>query len=229
MPINVSKATRGDIKMHVIRIIAIGISTFLFFACATNQPASTDVSDSAPEKNKITFITSENNNWCKIASSCRYIGEDYCTKEAITQNDAKKYCLKKLAEKAAKNGGDTFIIQDSGVIKYAKTFSDGDEYYRTYGSIYNCSNKNTVNTSTKQEQGSHLVYYSKKYFNQCKPLAKCKDRKPFSIRTSQYDPFKNTLRKITKTYHQYTHIVIDKELINNMLLFRIYATPYQCN
>lgn len=215
--------------MHVIRIIAIGILAVLFFGCATNQPVSTDVSDSKPEKNGITFISPENNNWCETARSCRYIGEDYCTKEAITQNDAKKYCLKKLAEKTAKNGGDTFILQDSGVIKYAKTFSDGDEYFRTYGSIYNCANKNAVNSDMKQESGSHLVYYSKKYFNQCKPLAKCKEGKPFSIRSSQYDPYKNTLRKIIKNYQQYTHIVIDKEIINNMLLYRLYATPYRCN
>ena len=215
---------------------AILFPIFALAACAVDQPQSTGPSLEeriTQASTTITIIKPKAANWCEPAKSCTYVQELYCNSDS---QKADKKCQAEISQKVIQAGGDTFVVQDAGIVKgFTNLYSDN--YYRIYGQVYHCSDKfkdlyQEYATSHKQTTKSPVGFKSEDYFKQCADTKKCKSIGNQTCSTIRTVPFKLCNDKFIRNYHgrggNFNQVVIKEELFNNAGSYRMFVDVYDC-
>lgn len=220
-------------------IFSLLMTTFLFSACATNQPQTTGPSLKERIKearSSVNVVMPNSADWCTATANCSYIADVYCGKESGTKEKAMKKCINKVRNKTVKLGGDTFVMQDMQLTPGQNELFDRKLFYRAFGQIYRCSNKNEALSKEflATNNGPHKLAFqmvTQQYHTQCNSKHKCKSVRPINCSTVQDTPLKRCMTKMEtreKAKTPFNYVVVQRDIFNKMGAYRIYTEAYQC-
>jgi len=212
------------------------VTTFLFTACATSGP---DLSGELGNQiksaaNEVTMLKTDTPQLCQTISSCKYVGGFLCTSDQVNKNDD---CMKNAKTTTVVYGGDAFLTHTAQKVSGGSAMYPNEDYYRLYGQIYNCSNKNLgLHKQYATSQSLPVLVpvraESAAFAKQCKTLERCKKFRSINRSSISADPFNRIMMdygKIQGKYNnQFNYLVINSDIFNKAGFYRLYTDAYQC-
>ncbi len=212
------------------------LTTVLFLsACATNNATTGPSLDEriAAAEQLIKVVTSKSADWCGPLTSCKYVGDIYCDVDDEEDDlNPEEICAKQIKIQTVQHGGDTIVMQHKGMVK------GSEDYYRSFGQVYNCSNTNQelhkeYVATEKLKPLSTLKVVTKTYAEQCKTAAGCKiNIRKWSCGSIRSEPFircrEKFVRDLKAGRSTTNHIVYKDDLVNKAGVYRFYIDSYIC-
>jgi len=223
-------------RIHLFTLTAL----FLLTACATNAPDSGDplLQERIKSARKsVKIIKPDSPDWCTATASCKYIGDFYCGAEKGSREKGEKKCMKKIKNNSVKVGGDTFVIQDRGLVPGQNELFDRTVSYRVYGQAYNCTNKNEslgkeYIAAKDTPRMTDLQIVTKKYHDRCNTNKPCTPVKPHNCSTVQDKSFKRCIMQLEKIKSRgkkpFNYVIINRDLFNKIGAYRLFTETLMC-
>ena len=205
-------------------------------SCATNGgvaegPSLYDRIKTASQSIKV--VNPNSPDWCGPEKTCKYLGEIYCEyDEEDSRNKKDKICNKEIFTRIVQHGGDTFVLQQQGMVKGTM------DHYRSFGQVYNCTDANQALhneyvAKEKLKPLTQLKIVSIAFAEQCNTTTGCKkDDRKWSCGSIQGDPHSKCREKFDRDLSRGTskvnYIVYKNDLVNKAGFYRLYVDSYIC-
>jgi len=209
-------------------------STLAACASGPQQPRQPTLDERIEQAAKtVNIINPKATNWCQPAKSCTLVTQVFCTDHHANPSET---CQKDITKQVVQNGGDTFVAQDAGILKGVSNVYNNN-YYRIYGQVYKCSDKNNelhqeYDNNNGPATKAPILFKSDEYVKQCGGMNNCEVVEQQACSSIGVNPFKLCVEKYNRNTlrrgHNVNQIVVKEEVFNRIGSYRIFVDSYNC-